>query len=60
MISIEQVTKTFGDVRALDQVDAQIGENSIFGLTGTYEAGYPQGTVRDSRSDQGGGTAAGT
>ena len=35
MISIEQVTKKFGDVRALDQVEAQIGERSIFGLAGT-------------------------
>ncbi|MDD6661305.1 MAG: ABC transporter ATP-binding protein [Lachnospiraceae bacterium] len=39
MISIEQVTKKFGDVRALDQVEAQIGERSIFGLAGTNGAG---------------------
>ena len=39
MISIEQVTKKFGDIRALDQVEAQISENSIFGLAGTNGAG---------------------
>ena len=37
MISIEQVTKKFGDIRALDQVEAQISENSIFGLAGRTE-----------------------
>lgn len=39
MISIEQVTKKFGGIRALDQVEAQISENSIFGLAGTNGAG---------------------
>ena len=39
MIKIEHVTKKFDDILALDQVDAQIQENSIFGLVGTNGAG---------------------
>lgn len=39
MISIENVTKRFDDVLALDQVGAQIPEGSIFGLVGTNGAG---------------------
>jgi len=39
MIQIEQVTKRFGDIVALNDVDAQIGENCIFGLVGTNGAG---------------------
>lgn len=39
MIKIEDVTKVFGDITALDHVNAQIHENSIFGLVGTNGAG---------------------
>ncbi len=39
MIRIEDVTKRFGAVTALNHVDAQIGEGSIFGLVGTNGAG---------------------
>ncbi len=39
MISIERVTKKFGEIRALYQVEAEIGENSIFGLAGTNGSG---------------------
>lgn len=39
MISIEHVTKKFGEICALNQIDAQICENSIFGLVGTNGAG---------------------
>lgn len=39
MISIEQVTKKFDDITALDCVTAQISEGCIFGLAGTNGAG---------------------
>ena len=39
MIRIEDVTKNFDGIRALDSVNAQIHENSIFGLVGTNGAG---------------------
>lgn len=39
MIKIEEVTKKFDDILALDCVNAQIHENSIFGLVGTNGAG---------------------
>ncbi|MCD7820131.1 MAG: ABC transporter ATP-binding protein [Lachnospiraceae bacterium] len=39
MIRIEHVTKYFEDILALNNVDAQIGENCIFGLVGTNGAG---------------------
>lgn len=39
MIRIEQVTKKFGDVCALDQVSATIEESCIFGMVGTNGAG---------------------
>ena len=39
MIQIDNVTKIFDDIRALDRVTAQISENSIFGLVGTNGAG---------------------
>ena len=39
MIRIENVTKRFDDILALDQVSAQIQEGSIFGVVGTNGAG---------------------
>lgn len=39
MIKVEDVTKTFDDITALDHVSAQIGENCIFGLVGTNGSG---------------------
>ncbi|MDO4322229.1 MAG: ABC transporter ATP-binding protein [Lachnospiraceae bacterium] len=39
MIRIEEVTKKFDGILALDHVNAQIHENSIFGLVGTNGAG---------------------
>ena len=39
MIKIQDVTKRFDDILALDHVTAQIQENSIFGLVGTNGAG---------------------
>lgn len=39
MIKIENVTKRFDDILALDCVNARIQENSIFGLVGTNGAG---------------------
>ena len=39
MIRIENITKRFDDILALDQVSAQIQEGSIFGLVGTNGAG---------------------
>lgn len=39
MIHVQNVTKKFDDILALDRVTAQIHENSIFGLVGTNGAG---------------------
>lgn len=39
MIKIENLSKRFGDIQALDQISAQIEENCIFGLIGTNGAG---------------------
>lgn len=39
MIRIEDLTKNFDGILALDSVNAQIHENSIFGLVGTNGAG---------------------
>lgn len=39
MIRIEDVTKRFDDILALDHVSAEISENCIFGLVGTNGAG---------------------
>lgn len=39
MIKIENVTKRFDDILALDHVSAEINENCIFGLVGTNGAG---------------------
>lgn len=39
MIEIQDVTKQFGDITALNHVDAQIDEGCIFGLVGTNGAG---------------------
>ncbi len=39
MIEIENVTKQFDEILALDHVSASIGENCIFGLVGTNGAG---------------------
>jgi len=39
MIQIEKVKKRFGEITALNGVDAVIGENCIFGLVGTNGAG---------------------
>lgn len=37
MISIEQVTKKFGDIRALDQVEAQIAKTVFSAWPGRTE-----------------------
>ena len=39
MIKIENVTKKFDDILALDHVSAEINESCIFGLVGTNGAG---------------------
>jgi D-methionine transport system ATP-binding protein len=39
MISIDHVSKTFGDVRALDDVSLQVGRGEIFGVVGQSGAG---------------------
>lgn len=39
MIEINGVNKSFGDVKALDNIEAAIQEGSIFGLVGTNGAG---------------------
>jgi ABC-2 type transport system ATP-binding protein len=39
LIKIQEVTKRFDHIQALDHVNAQIQENSIFGLVGTNGAG---------------------
>jgi ABC-2 type transport system ATP-binding protein len=39
LIKIQEVTKRFDNIQALDHVNAQIQENSIFGLVGTNGAG---------------------
>ena len=39
MIQIENVTKKFDDILALDSVSARISEGCIFGLVGTNGAG---------------------
>jgi ABC-type multidrug transport system, ATPase component len=39
MIKIENITKNFGNIRALDDVTAQINRGSIFGLIGSNGSG---------------------
>lgn len=39
MIEIRNVSKSFGQIKALDQVHADIGEGQVFGLIGTNGAG---------------------
>lgn len=39
MISIEQVSKSYGKVRSLDRVTATVGSGSIFGLIGSNGSG---------------------
>lgn len=39
MIEIRNVSKSFGEIRALDKVSAVIGEGHVFGLVGTNGAG---------------------
>ncbi len=39
MIEINGINKSFGEIKALDQVAATIQEGSIFGLVGTNGAG---------------------
>ena len=39
MISIQNVTKYFDQIKALDQISATIGEGQVFGLIGTNGAG---------------------
>ena len=39
MIIAEQVNKTFGNIKAIDQVSAEIKKASVFGLIGTNGAG---------------------
>ncbi len=39
MIKVKNVTKNFGDIKALNDVSLEIGEASVFGLIGTNGAG---------------------
>lgn len=39
MIKVENLTKTFGEIKAVDNINLQVTENSIFGLAGTNGAG---------------------
>lgn len=39
MIEIRSVSKRFGEIKALDQVSATVGEGHVFGLVGTNGAG---------------------
>ena len=39
MIEFENVSKSFGSVKAVDHVTARIGEGHVFGLIGTNGAG---------------------
>lgn len=39
MITIQNVSKHFGEIRALDRISANIGEGQVFGLIGTNGAG---------------------
>jgi len=39
MISVENLTKTFGEIKAVDNVSAEIKQASVFGLVGTNGAG---------------------
>ena len=39
MIEIRNVSKSFGEIKALDRVSAAIGEGHVFGLVGTNGAG---------------------
>lgn len=39
MINTTQLSKQFGDLKAVDKISLQIVDNSIFGLSGTNGAG---------------------
>ena len=39
MINTTQLSKQFGDLKAVDKISLQIVDNSIFGLAGTNGAG---------------------
>ena len=39
MITIQNVSKYFDNIKALDQISANIGEGQVFGLIGTNGAG---------------------
>ena len=39
MITIQNVSKYFDNIKALDQITANIGEGHVFGLIGTNGAG---------------------
>ncbi len=39
MISVKNLSKSYGDIRALDRLDLEIGEGAIFGLLGPNGAG---------------------
>lgn len=41
MIEFKNVDKSFGEVKAIDDVSAVIGEGHVFGLIGTNGAGNP-------------------
>lgn len=39
MIKVENLSKTFGDIKAVDNINLKVTDNSIFGLAGTNGAG---------------------
>ena len=39
MIKAEHLSKAFGEIKAVDNIDIEIPDNSIFGLAGTNGAG---------------------
>ena len=39
MIRAEHLSKAFGEIKAVDNIDIEIPDNSIFGLAGTNGAG---------------------
>ena len=39
MISVTNVTKTFGDIKALDNMDMHVPSGAVYGLVGSNGAG---------------------